>query len=774
MAESPTGASMRRREDRRFLTGTGRYIEDVMLEGEVRAAFVRSPHAHAEIVGIDTRAALAVPGVLGVFTGTDLAADDIGPLPVLVALKNRDRTRQAVPHHLPLPVDRARYVGDPVAIVVGRTAACAREGAERVEVDYAPLAAVVSLHAAIAKDAPAIWDEAPGNVCLDWQTGDPEATEAAFARAAHVTRLELGSNRITANSIETRGAIAQFDPGQRRYTLHVSSQGVHKLRTLLAREVLRVPEASLRVITPDVGGGFGMKIFLYAEYAAVLWAAKRLGRPVKWIAERAESIVSDTHARDHVSHGELALCDNGEFLALRVSTLANLGAYLSTYGAYVPTVAGTGMLTGLYTLPAVHCETRCVFTNTTPLDAYRGAGKPEANFVLERLVDCAARELGMSPAELRRRNLVREDAMPYRTALGYTFDSGAFESNLDAALAAAQWDHLPSRRKAARSRGLRRGVGISAYFENTAGYEEEQARIHVDAEGGFTVFIGTQSNGQGHETVFTQVLVCALGISPEKIRLVQGDSDVVTHGHGTGGSRSLIMGGAALIAAGERIAAKAKRIAAHLLEAAEADLSFSEGRFMVTGTDRSVGFDEIGEAAYRPASLPPGVEAGLEEMGIGMPCPPSFPNGFHLCEAEVDPETGWVRIVRYTVVDDFGRLRNPMIVAGQVHGGTGQGIGQALTEACVYDTDSGQLLSGSFMDYCMPRADDMPSFDVQFNVVPCTTNPLGTKGCGEAGTIAAPAAVVNAIVDALAEDGVRHVAMPATPERVWRTIQAAR
>ncbi len=771
MSDPDIGHPAKRREDRRFLTGTGRYLDDVVLAREAHAVFVRSPHAHAEIAAIDKADALDAPGVLGIFTGADLEAAGIGPIPPVATLKNRDGSPQAVPPRSSLAVARVRHVGDPVAVVVAETLAAAREAAETVYVDYEALPAVVDLDQAIAPDAPVLWDEAPGNLCLDWETGNAEATEAGFAKADHVVQLDITTPRIAANPIETRGAIAEFDAGTARYTLHVSSQGVHHIQRMLAQDVLRIPQTDLRVITPDVGGGFGTKIYVYPEYAALLHAAKTVGRPVKWISARTESFMSDAPARDHKTRCELALDKDGRFLALRAATRANIGAYLSNYGAYIPTMAGVSVLTGLYDLSAVHCEVRCLFTNTVPVDAYRGAGKPEALFVLERLVDTAARELGVSPAEIRRRNLVSEEALPYTTALGYIFDSGAFGGNLDMALGCADWDGFAERNAAARANGLRRGFGIAGYFENTASYQEEQAKIHVSMDGRFSVFIGTQSNGQGHETSFAQIIARELDVPLDHIRLIQGDTDMAEHGQGTGGSRSLVMGGAAVRAASRKIADKAKRIAAHLLEAAETDIDMTDGRFEIAGTDRSVTFQEIVSAAYRPASLPPGMEPGLVELGTGMPTECSFPNGFHICEVEIDPATGHTRICRYTVTDDFGNMINPMIVEGQVRGGAAQGIGEALMELCVYEEGSGQLQTGSFMDYCMPRADDLSDIDITFNGTPCLTNPLGVKGCGEAGAVAAPVAVINAIVDALAEDGVRHIDMPATPEKVWRALR---
>ena len=774
MTTAEPGTALSRREDRRFLTGTGRYMDDIAAPRETHALFVRAPYAHAEVRGIDCADALEVPGVLAVFTGDDLAAAGVRPIPPVATLPNRDGTAQATPGRPALALGRVRHVGEPVALVVAETLAAAREAADLVQVDYDELPAVIGLEDAEASEAPPIWDDAPGNCCLDWEIGDRAAVDAAFAGADHVVSLDMVIPRIAANPLETRGAIAEHDAGTGRYTLHVSSQGVHAIQRVLARHVFDIPLHDLRVVTPDVGGGFGTKIFIYPEYPALLHAAKALGRPVKWIAARTEGFMSDAPARDHVTRAELALDAQGRFLALKSQVRANMGAYLSSYGAYIPTSAGTSVLTGLYTLPAVHCEIRCLFTNTLPVDAYRGAGKPEALFVLERLVDLAAVELGIGADEIRRRNLIPQSGLPYTTALDYTFDAGAFQDNFERALEAADMTGLDARRREAHARGKRRGLGISAYFENTAGYQDEQAKVHVSADGRFSVFIGTQSNGQGHETTYAQIVSRALKVPEDHVRLLQGDTDTVAHGNGTGGSRSLVQGGAAVKAASAKIAEKTKRIAAHLLEAAEGDIALEDGRFEIAGTDRSVSFTEVAAAAYSPSKLPPGMEPGLVELGAGQPTPCSMSNGFHLCEVEVDPSTGRTEIRRYTIVDDFGNIINPAIVEGQVQGGTAQGIGEALLELCVTEEGSGQILTGSFMDYCLPRADDLPDIDIAFHGTPSLTNPLGVKGCGEAGAVAAPVAVINAIVDALKEDGVRHIDMPATPEKVWRALRDAK
>lgn len=766
------GQSLLRREDRRFLTGQGCYLDDLPLARGCVGVFVRSPHAHAKINSLETSVALEISGVLAVVTGADLVAAGMGSMPSMQPLNNLDGSQQAAPLHLPLTVDRVRYVGDPVALVVAETLSAAREGAEAVWVDYDALEPCASMEGALDGDIPPIWPDVGTNICLDWATGDEEATRNAFEAAAHVVELELGSNRIVPSPLEPRGCVGQYDPGHETYTLHVSSQGPHRVREQLARDVLKVPLDALRVITPDVGGGFGTKVFVYSEYAAILWAARLVGRPVKWVSERAEAMMSDAHSREQTSRAALALDANGMFLGLRVDTVANIGAYVSAFSTYVPT-SGTSALTGLYHVPSVYARVRCLFTNTVPLDAYRGAGKPEANFITERLVDEAARQLKLSPMELRRRNLIPEAALPYTSALGFTIDSGRFEESLMMAADEANFASLRRRQIEARASGKRRGIGISGYFENTAGAEEETARLRLNAEGKFQLQIGTLSNGQGHETTFAQMIAQTFGTSPDDVRLVQGDTDAVSRGHGTIGSRSLVLGGAATASAARRVLAKAHRLAGHLLEAAETDIAYEQGNFLVRGTDLRLSLAEIAAAAHDPAQLPDGMEPGLEEEGVGLPVPSTYPNGFHICEVEVDPDTGHVDIVRYTTVTDVGNVINPMIVKGQVHGGTAQGIGQALLEGCVYDSQ-GQLLSGSLMDYALPRADDLPSFSCLFNNVPCLTNPLGAKGCGEAGAVPAPAAVINAIVDALAEDGVRHVAMPATPARVWQALQDAR
>jgi carbon-monoxide dehydrogenase large subunit len=766
------GQPLRRLEDQRLITGHGRYTDDIVLPRQAYASILRSPHAHARIRGINTRAAAAAPGVLGVYTAADLKRDGIGTIPLLTPLKNRDGSDSKIPPYPVLVEDRARHAGDAVALIVGDSPAAARDAAELVEVDYEALSAVADTAAALEKGKPLVWDEAPGNLHLDWEIGDEAATKSAFAKAKHIIKARLGNNRLVANSMEARSAIGEWDAGHQRYVLHSSTQGSHTVRQILTG-VLGVPETAIRVVTPDVGGGFGMKLFLYREHVLVLYAAKKLGRPVKWVSERSEAFLADTQGRDNVTDAELALDENGRFLAIRCETVAAMGAYLSNFSSFIPTLAGTQMLTGLYDIPAAYVRVKCVFTNTVPVDAYRGAGRPEAAFVVERMVELAARRTGIPSPELRRRNYIKREAMPFDTSLGLTYDSGDFIRNLEDGLKRADYQGFAQRKQAARAKGKLLGFGISTYVEQCGTGGDEMAELRFDPSGGVSLLIGTQSSGQGHHTAYAQLVADGLGIAPESIRFHQGDTDAVSFGRGTGGSRSLPVGGHAVQVAVEKVISKAKRIAAHRLEAAEADIEFGDGNFRIAGTDRSVDFTTLVRDSFEPANLPEGMESGLDASGRYMHKAATFPNGCHCCEVEVDPETGNVRILRIVVVDDFGQVVNPLLLAGQVHGGIGQGVGQALLEDCIYDAESGQLLTGSLMDYCMPRADNFPDIEFSYNVVPCTTNPLGIKGAGEAGSIGAPPAVINAIVDALSEYGVEHIEMPATPERVWQAIRDA-
>jgi carbon-monoxide dehydrogenase large subunit len=781
------GASVARTEDRRFLLGKGRYTDDLVLPGQSYAVFVRSPHAHATIRSIDARQALQSPGVLAVLTGEDVAADGLGGIPCGWNITNKDGTNMVEPPHPALALGKVRHVGDPVAMVIAGTKAAAKDAAQLVEIDYEPLHAVAHLPAAVKEGAPQVWDEAAGNVCFDFHLGDAAATDAQFAGAAHVVSIDLVNNRIAPNAIEPRAANGNFDDVEDRYTLYTTSQNPHLTRLLLGAFTLKVPEHKLRVVAPDVGGGFGSKIFHYAEELLVLWASKRVGHPVKWTSDRTEAFLSDAHGRDHVTHAELALDADGKLRALRVRTLANLGAYLSTFSTAVPTYLHATLLNGPYVIPAIYAEVKAIFTNTVPVDAVRGAGRPEATYLLERLVEKAGRELGIDSVEIRRRNLIQADQFPYQTPVALQYDTGDYVATLDMALEEGDHAGFAARKAESEQRGKLRGFGISTYIEACgiapsalvgalgarAGlYEAATVRVHPT--GSVTVFTGTHSHGQGHETTFAQLVVERLGIPLENIEIVHGDTDRIPFGMGTYGSRSAAVGGSAIYKAVDKIVDKGKKIAAHLLEASVADIEFTDGKYRVAGTDREKSFGEVAFAAYVPHNYPiDTVEPGLEDSAFYDPKNFTFPGGCHLVEVEVDPETGVVDVVKVTIADDVGVIINPMIVDGQAHGGLAQGIGQALYEECVYD-DDGQLLSGSYMSYCMPRAADLPSFKVGNHVTPCTHNPVGVKGVGEVGAIGVPPAVINAVLDALAPLGVTHIDMPATPEKVWRAIGAAR
>ncbi len=783
MEHQGIGAAVRRKEDFRFLTGAGNYTDDINRPGQLHAYILRSPHAHAEITGIDTVSAGAAPGVVAVFTAADL---QIGGLPCGWLVTSKDGSPMAEPPHPVLAQGRVRHVGDPVAAVVAETIAAAKDAAELIEVSYRPLPAVVAADEAIRPDQPQLFDSAANNICFDWQLGDQAAVEAAFAVAHHVTRLDIVNNRLVSNPMEPRAALAEYDRATGDYTLYTTSQDPHVIRLLLSASVLAIPEHKFRVVAPDVGGGFGTKGSLYAEQALVTWAAGRLRRPVKWTAERAEGFASDNQARDHLTHAELALDRDGKFLALRVATLANLGGYLSSFAPAIPTWSYGPLLAGTYATPAVYVEVKGVFTNTVPVDAYRGAGRPEACYVVERLVDTAAREIGIDPAELRRRNFIPKDAYPYQTPVALTYDSGDYFTTLDMALAAADYAGFERRRQESARAGKLRGIGIATYIEACAMapsviagqlgaragfYEAAVVRVHPTAS--VTVFTGAHSHGQGHETTFAQLVADRLGLPIEQVEIVHGDTAKIPFGMGTYASRSLAVGGSALVKALDKVVDKGKKIAAHLLEAAEADLEFKNGRFAVAGTDKSVPFAQVALSAYVPHNYPiETLEPGLDETAFYDPTNFTYPAGAHVAEVEIDRDTGAVTLLNFTAADDFGRIVNPLIVAGQVHGGLVQGIGQALYECTVYDRESGQLRTGSLLDYCLPRADNLSAFNLSTHATLCAHNPLGAKGCGEAGTIGAPAAVMNAVVDALAPLGVRDLAMPATSGQVWRAIRA--
>jgi carbon-monoxide dehydrogenase large subunit len=780
MSTSLIGARVQRKEDYRFLTGSGQYTDDVAMHGQVYAAFVRSPHAHASIKSINTSKAGKAPGVIRVFVGKELADAKVGGLPCGWLITDVNGQPMKEPPYPVLAQGKVRHVGERVAMVVAESAAQARDAAELVEVDYDVLPAVVD--AKQARKSKPIHDIAPDNTCYVWALGDKGAVDAAFAKAAHVTKLEFVNNRLVPNAIEPRSALGSYSRADDAYTLYVASQNPHVERLLMTAFVLGLPESKVRVVAPDVGGGFGSKIYLYPEDVAVTWAAKQLNRPVKWTAERSESFVSDAHGRDHVTVAELALDKDGKFLAMRVRTTANLGAYLSTFASCIPTILYATLLAGQYTTPLIHCEVTAVFTNTTPVDAYRGAGRPEATYVVERLVETAAREMKMSPAQIRRKNFITQ--FPYQTPVALCYDTGNYDATLKAAEDLADVKNYEARKAESARRGKLRGIGYACYIEacgiapsNVAGslgaraglFEAGEIRVHPT--GTVTVFTGSHAHGQGHETTFAQVVADRLGLGIEQVEIVHGDTSRVLFGMGTYGSRSLAVGGTAIVKALDKIVAKGKKIAAHLMEAAESDIEYDKGVFKVAGTDKQKMFGEVAFAAYVPHNYPlDKLEPGLNENAFYDPTNFTFPAGSYVCEVEVDRDTGNAEIVAFTAVDDFGKVINPMIVEGQVHGGLTQGIGQALTEGCRYDAESGQLVSGSFMDYAIPRANDVPTFRLDTRETACTHNPLGVKGCGEAGAIGAPAAVMNAITDAL---GVKDVPMPATAQTIWRSMQKA-
>ena len=760
---------VRRVEDPRLLKGAGRYTDDITLPRMAWSTVVRSPHAAARIVSIDLEAARATPGVLAVYGSAELQADGIGDQPCAIPLKNRDGTPRQDPPHPVLARDFVRHVGDPVAFVVAETQEAARDGAEAVLVEYDMLPAVCDQKAATAEGAPLVWPEAAGNIAFDWEIGDRERTEQLVAGAAHVTTLEVVNNRVVVASMEARAALADYDAASGRWTLYANTQGGWTIKTLLGQAIFHTDPENFRVITPDVGGGFGMKLFLYAEHALTCYAARKLGRPVKWISARSEAFLCDTQGRDNVTRGELAMDADGRFLALRTRNVANMGAYHSTYAPMIPTMAGTGVLAGVYGFQSIYANVVGVFTNTVPVDAYRGAGRPEANYLVERLIDTAARELGLDPAELRRRNFVPPSAMPHKTPVGKTYDSGDFGRVLDTALATMDWSGFPARRAEAARRGRRRGIGMSYYLEATGGAPTERAEIRFAEDGFVDVFVGTQSTGQGHETAYVMLTADRLGIDGERIRIRQGDTDDIPTGGGTGGARSLYSEGQAILVTTDMVIERGRKAASEVLEAAPVDITFEGGRFAIAGTDRSI--DIIALATQQRARAAKGEDVTtLDAAEVANIDAHTFPNGCHMAEVEVDEETGSLTVVRYTVTDDVGKAVNPMIVRGQVHGGVAQGFGQAVSEHTVYDAGSGQLLSGSFMDYALPRASDLPDIEVQFVEVPCVTNPLGVKGAGEAGAVGSPPALINAVVDALSG---KVVDMPATPEVIWAALRAA-
>ena len=784
MTTQGIGASVKRREDFRFIKGVGKYTDDLNLANQTYCYILRSPLAHATIRNIDISAAKSAPGVVAVFTGEDIDASGAGGLPCGWQVTSRDGNPMKEPKHPILATGKVRHVGDPVVAVIAESLQQAKDAAELVQLDLEELPAVVNMKTALQDGGTSVHEEATDNLCFDWELGDKAATDEAFGRAAHVTKLDLVNNRLIPNAIEPRAAIGHYEVGTDEYTLYTTSQNPHVIRLLMGAFVLSIPEHKLRVYAPDVGGGFGSKIYHYAEEALVTWASKRIGRPIKWTAERSESFMSDAHGRDHITHAEMAFDADGRAIGFRCDTIANMGAYLSTFAPCIPTWLHGTLLAGQYATPAIYTNVKAVFTNTVPVDAYRGAGRPEATYIVERIMNKAAQEMGVDQAELRRKNFIQPDQFPYQTPVAVVYDTGDYEPALNKAMELADYGGFESRRTEAKTKGKLRGIGLASYIEACgiapsslvgalgarAGLYEA-ATVRVNPTGSVSVFTGSHSHGQGHETTFAQVVADKLGIDIEQVDIVHGDTAKVPFGMGTYGSRSLAVGGTAIVNALDKVIEKGKKIAAHLLEASADDITFENGAYTVKGTDKSKAFGEVALTAYVPHQYPlETLEPGLEETAFYDPKNFTYPAGTYICEVEIDPKTGATEIVSFAAADDFGNVVNPMIVEGQVHGGLAQGIGQALLENAVYD-ENGQLLTGSYMDYCMPRADDVPSFKVQtLKGTPCTHNPLGVKGCGEAGAIGAPAATINAIVDALKEYGVDHIDMPATPEKIWRAI----
>jgi carbon-monoxide dehydrogenase large subunit len=785
-ATTRIGDHVLRVEDRRFLSGKGRYTDDFVFPNQLYAAFVRSQHAHAEIKAIHALEALRMPGVKGVFTGADLKADGVGAIPCIWEITCKDGSKMLEPDRYPLAINKVRHVGDAIAVVVADSEQTARLATRYVEVELEPIQAVVTAKDALAADAPVVHEGMETNLCFDWSLGDHDKTELAFSSARHIVALDLVNSRIIAHPLEPRGVNAQYHPAASEFEVYTSSQNPHLVRMLLCQSVLHVPENKMRVVAPDVGGGFGVKCYVYPEEAVIPWLSRKMLSPVKWTADRSETFLSDAHARDHETHAELALDDEGRVLGLRVSTKANLGAYLSTWGPCIPTYLYAPMLSGQYQIPAIYAEVQGVFSNTLPVDAYRGAGRPEANYVIERLMDVAAAHLRMDRIELRKRNLISRNQMPYLTATGMTYDTGDFALCLTRALSAIDYDGFEQRRADARATGKLRGLGLSCYVEacglspsrlsgkigsRIALYESGQVRLNPD--GTATVFTGAHTHGQGHETAFAQIVSDILSLPFEDIEVVHGDTARIAFGLGTYGSRSAAVGGSAIALSSRKVVEKGKHIAAHMLETTVDKVSFRDGIFSSSTTNESFSIKEIARSAYIPHNFPlDSLEPGLDELSFYDPLNFTFPNGTQIAEVEIDPETGDCEVCRFVAVDDFGVIINPMIVEGQVHGGLAQGIGQALLEHCRYDEETGQLLTGTFMDYCMPRASDLPSFEVSYHeTCPCTHNPLGVKGCGEAGTIGGTTTIMSAVVDSLKEFGVTHIDMPATSEKVWATIR---
>jgi aerobic carbon-monoxide dehydrogenase large subunit len=768
------GQPLRRVEDRRLLTGNGRYQDDQTLHRQTWCVFVRSPHAHARIRSIDTEAASRAPGVLAVYAGTDYADDGLAMPKAAMPRKKRDGSPAFAPQRPALVIDRVRYVGDPVAMVIAETLSQAKDAAELVAVDYEALPSVTSVAAAAEPNAPRVWDENSDNISHTYERGDRQATEAAFARAVQVVRRRYVVTRVHAQYMEPRGAIGTYDPAEDRYTLYADVNYPHRVRNMLANMVFQVPESKVRVVCHDVGGGFGAKGWQYVEHRLTLWAARKLGRPVKWRCERSEVILADEHGRDNIGTIELAFDANTKIIGLRLHMLASIGAYVGSDRQFLTPFGMIGTVVGVYDIPAAYVSIDAVLSNTSPTAPYRGAGRPEATYLIERAIEAAAHELHIDPIELRRRNIIPDEKLPFRSPLGPYYDCGQFRRNMDIALEAGDFAGFAARREASRARGMLRGIGLANAIEQAAGPTPEYAELRFNPSGSAILLMGTKTHGQGHETSFKQILCGRLGMDPDDVQFIDGDTDRVAFGMGSNGSRSMVTGGSALTLAVQKVIDKGRRIAAHLLEAAEADIEFADGKFGVAGTDRDVTLKQVVTTAFQPARLPPGMEPGLYEHATYAPKRDTFPNGCHVCELEIDPDTGNVALLSYLVVDDVGTVINPLTLAGQIHGGLAQGIGQILMEQVVYEPESGQLLTASFMDYCMPRADNMCGIRIVSNPVPTDSNPLGAKGAGEAGTVGALPTVMLAVMNALAPLGVRELDMPATAGRIWQAIQEVR
>ncbi|HKU99046.1 MAG TPA: xanthine dehydrogenase family protein molybdopterin-binding subunit [Vineibacter sp.] len=768
------GQPVRRLEDTRLVRGQGRFQDDTHLHGEVHAVFLRSPHAHAHIRSIDTAAAQAAPGVVAIYTGADYAADGLGMPKAVMPRKKADGTPMFAPQRPALVIDRVRYVGDPVAMVIAQTLAQAKDAAELIMVDYEALPSATSTAVAAQPGSPRVWDENPDNISHTYERGDRAATEAAFARAHHIVRRRYVITRVHAQYMEPRGALGTYDPGEDRFTLYADVNYPHRVRNMLANQVFKVPESKVRVVCHDVGGGFGTKGWQYIEHRLTLWAARKLGRPVRWTCERSETVMADEHGRDNIGEIELALDKDGTFIGLRLNMQANLGAYVASDRQLLTPFGMIGTVIGVYRTPCAYVRIDAVLSNTNPTAPYRGAGRPEAIYLIERAIEAAAQEMGIDPIELRRRNIIPVSVMPYKTPLGPLYDCGEFEKGMDMALQAADHAGFAARKAESAKRGLLRGFGLANAIEQAAGSQPEYAEVRFNPSGTAMVLMGTKAHGQGHETAFKQILHQRLGLDPKEVQYIDGDTDRVAFGMGSNGSRSMVIGGSALVMATDKMIAKGKLIAAHMMEAAAADIVFADGKFTVAGTDRAVTLKQVAVASFQPGRVPPGVEPGFYEHATYSPTHETYPNSCHICEVEVDPDTGSVQLVSYLVIDDVGTVINPLTLKGQIHGGVAQGVGQILMEQVVYDPESGQLLTGSFMDYAMPRADTMCDIAVTSKPVPTKHNLLGAKGAGEAGCVGALPAVMIAIMNALAPLGVRELDMPATSQRVWQAIQDAR